>query len=173
MKCQICEQAEAVLHLQEIADDTRKEVHLCKSCAEKRGVLENIASLDFSLDSIMFESTERKTKEHGGDVQIKCSVCGFELHRLQDVHYLGCVHCYHEFQELLRPALDDIHAGTTHCGRYPHQSRIEKKQRRKIAALTKKLQKTLKQEDYEKAAAIRDKISRLENTLDEENPSVG
>ena len=38
MQCQICNKSEATIHLTEIADGVRTEMHICEHCAAEQGI---------------------------------------------------------------------------------------------------------------------------------------
>ena len=38
MQCEVCQSKEATIHLTEIADGVRTEMHLCEQCAQEQGV---------------------------------------------------------------------------------------------------------------------------------------
>jgi len=38
MQCQICKKNEATIHLTEITDGVRTEMHLCEQCAPEQGI---------------------------------------------------------------------------------------------------------------------------------------
>jgi protein arginine kinase activator len=38
MQCEICQSREATIHLTEITDGVRTEMHLCEQCAQEQGV---------------------------------------------------------------------------------------------------------------------------------------
>ena len=38
MQCEICQSREATIHLTEISDGVRTEMHLCEQCAQEQGV---------------------------------------------------------------------------------------------------------------------------------------
>lgn len=165
MICEICHDNEAVLHIQEIVNSKRKEIHVCYSCAEKKGIFEDLASLDFSLDSV--KSSVEEDENDGfppknGDVSIRCSVCGYDFSYMKSSEKLGCPSCYTEFHELLKPYLEGMQSDVQHRGKYPREDMEHKRKLKKISSLSKKLKRVLRAEDYESAARIRDRLFRLE-----------
>ena len=38
MQCQVCQKKEATIHLTEITDGVRSEMHLCEHCAQEEGI---------------------------------------------------------------------------------------------------------------------------------------
>ena len=37
MKCEICQKEAATVHLTDVSNNSKKEMHLCESCAQERG----------------------------------------------------------------------------------------------------------------------------------------
>lgn len=158
MKCALCGKKEATLHIQEIVDTKRKEMHLCQECADRSGVLHTVSTLDFSLDALVKQGEGAPQKN---DVaKIACSVCGFDLAALREENSVGCSNCYEEF----RSAFDRLlGAKGPHKGRAPFQNRKAKIRETRIERLTKKLNAFLQSEDYERAAEIRDALERIDD----------
>lgn len=173
MMCEICHANDAVLHVQQIVNDERKELHMCRECAEKKGFFQDLVTLDFSLDAIANVKPEKVQKERRKEhtkkneaFRLRCSVCGFQFSDVNEEFRLGCSECYVEFKELLMPIIHGAQAGIQHTGKTPnHDSKTIKRERTR-KGLTKRLTQMLKREDYEGAARIRDRIRQLEEGVE-------
>lgn len=108
------------------------------------------------------------------DAELACGNCGTTLEEVRRGHPLGCPECYNVFEDVL---LMEIHSanrlptrllplkrsGPIHIGRGPgEQLTINLSSR--LSALNEALKETLKREDYEQAAWIRDQIKALTDT---------
>ncbi|CDZ79795.1 hypothetical protein BN1013_00293 [Candidatus Rubidus massiliensis] len=113
---------------------------------------------------------ERASKLQGG--VIACGECGTTLDALKMGTPLGCKNCYEVFGEIILSELDSLDKLTQrisvgkknttpiHIGRAPGEIQ-EINPSMRILALNEALKETLKREDYEQAAKLRDEIKAL------------
>ena len=164
MQCQICKKNSATIHLTEIADGVRTEMHLCEQCTQEEGVAvksqiplnELLSSLLASqpADDDIFDDSTQKTS---------CPNCGFTLEQFRKDAALGCPYDYEVFEKSLLPLIEKAHNGKTyHCGKVPSRTPGDTKKQIEVATLRQQLETAVKSEKYELAAELRDKIERLE-----------
>jgi protein arginine kinase activator len=80
----------------------------------------------------------------------------------------GCSHCYDTFKDQLKPVLKRLHSGNwTHNGKIPKRSGGGIHLRKRMEDLKSELRTSIIQEEFEKAAIIRDEIRSLEKELTE------
>jgi protein arginine kinase activator len=77
---------------------------------------------------------------------------------------LGCPTCYEAFMGQLRPILRKTHGSTTHTGRRPGENHELREERRELRRLRGELARAIRQEEYEAAADLRDRIKALQTT---------
>jgi protein arginine kinase activator len=164
MLCCVCKQKEATVHLTQIAGEKMQKVDLCEDCAKEKGVHESPFSL---ADMLMGLGAAQEIEEAAGGVELKCPHCGFTQADFKKAGRLGCAHCYETFAEGLESLLKTMHKGTRHKGKIPLALRGSQNLREKIAALQKKLEKAVEDEDFEQAAQVRDEIKAARNKLTE------
>ncbi|MEK6795240.1 MAG: hypothetical protein AABZ39_10710 [Spirochaetota bacterium] len=160
MICQICGEEEAVLHIQEIVGDARTELHVCKRCAEAKGILRDIASLNLTLSATVAPPRSKK-KPRAKLRSLTCSRCGTTGDEYVKDHRAGCSHCYTDLSPVMNGVLKELHPGITHTGRVPKEPGNSAAE---IIRLKSELALLLKQEDYERAATLRDAIAALSRT---------
>jgi len=165
MRCQICKNNEATIHLTEISDGVRSETHLCEQCASEQGIavksqiplnelLSNLLSVQPSDDEL-FSSVEQEAT---------CPHCGFNLDEFRKEPLLGCPYDYEVFEKSLLPIIRKAHNGkTTHCGKVPSKAPKEAKKQIELSNLRGQLEAAVQNEDYELAAKLRDKINKYES----------
>ena len=100
MHCQICQKNEATIHLTEITDGARSEMHICEHCAQKQGIAvkshipinELLSNLLASqpLDDELFGTSEK---------ELVCPHCGFTLEQFRKEAVLGCPYDYEVFEK--------------------------------------------------------------------------
>ena len=102
---------------------------------------------------------------------LECGNCRTTLEEVKRGHNLGCSECYSVFEDVLLPELQAANrlsprisltkkSSPVHIGRSPGESLAINPSSR-ILALNEALTETLKKEDYEQAASLRDQIRAL------------
>ena len=173
MLCERCHQREATIHLSQTHQGQTVEQHLCESCAKEIGLETNLESVfDNFFGQTMFGSSIFNTT--GGipafgqpaPRNLVCPSCGLSFDEFRSSGLFGCSHCYEAFADRLDPVFRRVQGGTRHVGRKLLESAdVQERQlrRSKIAELRKELARAVKDEQYEKAAHLRDEIRVLES----------
>lgn len=177
MFCDICGKEQATVHLTEIIDDKMTELHLCEECAQKKNAqMESHFGLADLLAGLSdFGGQIDKTKK---EIKTKCSKCGLTYEDFKRLGRLGCGECYTVFKDALIPLLKRIHGSTQHFGKSPKKiARTVKAKdgpkdaamdvpmdgaRNELQELKARLQNAIRNEEFEEAAMLRDKIRGLE-----------
>lgn len=164
MQCQICNKRTATIHLTEISEGVRTEMHICEHCATEQGIAaqSQISVNDLLSNLLASQPSDDELLASADDVSV-CPSCGFTLDRLRKEGTLGCPHDYEVFQHSLLPLIERAHNGSsTHCGKVPSKIPAETKQLAELSQLRQELERAVRNEDYERAAELRDKIKPLE-----------
>ena len=164
MQCQVCQKKEATIHLTEITDGVRSEVHLCEHCAQEEGIaVKSQLSINELLSGLL--ATQPSDDELFGDTEqeLSCPHCGFTLAQFTKEAVLGCPYDYEVFEKSLLPLIEKAHDGkTVHRGKVPSKMPKDTKKQIKLTALRQQLEAAVQSEDYELAAKLRDEINQLE-----------
>lgn len=175
MECQECHIRPAALHFTKIINGEKAEVHICEQCAKEKGdfspgfdgfSIHQLLSGLLGLDETMAEKPTSSTPfQETGELQ--CSTCGMTYSQFAKTGKFGCAHCYHAFQSELDPVFKRVHGGnTTHKGKVPKRNASHIRTRQEIDELRQQLQQHIQNEEFEKAAEIRDRIYALEKKGD-------
>jgi protein arginine kinase activator len=165
MQCDTCGANEAVMHFTQIVNNEVSTFHLCETCAAEKGMEPGLGAGDFPLADFLAQMGGGQR----GDPEGAPGLCGFCSLRLEDFKKtgrLGCPHCYVTFEPHLRGLLRRLHGGTQHVGKIylpPDPTAAERKER--LAGLKRRLDRAVDQEDFERAALLRDQIRTLEAAL--------
>ena len=167
MQCQCCKNHTATIHLTEISNGQRLETHLCESCAQKQGLaVKNQIPLNELLSTLLAVQPDLKKQlgeTEGSAVDTPCPSCGMTLRRFQKEVVLGCPYDYEFFEKSLDPIIEKSQGGnTTHCGKVPSKLPSDSKKQIDIVNLKKQLESAVKNENYETAAKLRDRIKKLQ-----------
>ena len=162
MQCQICKDREATIHLTEITDGVRTEMHICEHCAMEQGIaVKSHMPLNELLGGLL-ASAPAAEELFVADKETSCEHCGFTLEQFRKDAVLGCPHDYEVFEKSLLPLIAKAHDGkTTHCGKVPSRAPKDAKKQVELLNLRQQLDAAVQAEDYESAAKLRDKISEL------------
>jgi protein arginine kinase activator len=155
MKCHHCD-SQATVHLTQIINGQMHKMDLCEACAQEKGVTnpDNL-SIGNLLD-------ENPAKVDASTASMTCESCGTTHQDFKKGGRLGCEACYHVFRPVLEPLLDGMHAGVKHLGKVPSRSVKKKSDDDSEELLSKELKKAVEEENYEKAAKLRDRLKKLQ-----------
>ena len=163
MRCDQCGEREAEIHLTQIVDSELTTVHLCPRCASEKGV-----PTQASLSSAPLTDFLAQMGKAGGESAPQadaeaCPYCGTTMADFRNTGRLGCSHCWAHFESKLRSLLRRIHGSSQHVGKL-YLSEIEEEvgPDARIGTLRRRLERAIELEDFEAAAALRDRIRELE-----------
>jgi len=170
MLCQKCNQNLATIYITKVINNQQVVFNLCEKCAGEDtqvgfGYPFTINSFLSSLLDIPIEYSVKGDMLQNG--QYQCGNCGLTFDEFKETGKLGCVECYTTFSNKLLPILRRIHGNAHHSGKLPQRTEGTIKVKKEIDKLRVQLNKVIKDEEYEKAAEIRDKIKSLEQNMDE------
>lgn len=161
MKCQSCDNA-ATVHLTDIVNGHKREVHLCQQCAEKKEILKNQElNLSAILQTVIGQHIGQLTDELS---RLTCPSCGIKYMEFKAEGRLGCPRDYEVFQVALEPLLMRIHRAQRHVGKSPRYGAMHKARQAEIMELRHKLRQAVEAEAYEEAARLRDLIRQKESS---------
>lgn len=182
MECQECHQRPATVHLTQVVNGQKTEVHICEHCAKDKGYMsygEENFTLNDLLSGIFYpdsnkQSSGKKTQPHEQASQLKCPSCGLTYQEFARIGKFGCASCYQTFDEHLNPIFRRVHSGnTTHNGKIPRREGGNLHLRRELDEYKLNLRRLIEQEEFEQAAKVRDRIRTLESELNQEEGGDG
>ena len=173
MLCDECGKNKATVHLTEIINDQISKLNLCEVCAKERGqdVEQHFGVAD--LLAALSDTNKGTTLPGGAPVpKIKCFSCGLTYEDFRKIGRLGCGDCYDAFKVSLAPLLKRIHGSTQHICKSPNpvalkEFKANSKIQEELEVTKANLQVAVKNEEFEEAASLRDKIKFLEKKLKE------
>jgi len=173
MYCDYCKSKPATVHLTKIINGHKTELHLCEECAKASGEINwfNTFSVNDLFQPFSVAELLSSFLEGSDDVgyrvgtAAKCDACGMTYDRFKRTGMLGCRHCYEAFKDELTPLIRRVHGAVRHVGKVPRKAGGELRVRREIERLKNELDRAVKEEAFEKAAELRDKIRDLEQKL--------
>ncbi len=159
MPCQRCHEAKATVHITDTVPEQR-ERHLCEDCAEKEGVIQKQHA---TTNEILQQFIKQKAGLGSTDT-LSCPQCGITFTEFQLKGQLGCAHDYVAFQSVLKPLIQRAHAGALqHAGKSPANVDQSVRKLGGLRRLRRELEEAIGGEDYELAARVRDRITKMES----------
>ncbi|ACL74712.1 UvrB/UvrC motif-containing protein [Ruminiclostridium cellulolyticum] len=159
MLCQNCQQRIASVHLTQIKNNTKLDIYLCEECAQEMSQQDFISPFGFNdLISGLFGAQLK----HEPYVKLKCKNCGMEYNEFLKTSRLGCSQCYKVFADKLDPIVKRLHGNGEHHGKVPSRVSSNVSITNEMDKLKQLLNEAIKNEKYEEAAKIRDRIKSLE-----------
>lgn len=167
MKCQKCGANNATTHVKTIINGELREYDLCSECAHKMGYTNVFGDMEneFSnfLGSFFGNVLPARTQA------TRCEFCGSTYSDIAKSGHVGCAKCYEIFADELYPSIRRIHGNTTHCGKNSSVAEKSKQanvktetKEEKINKLKAQLESAIKEQNFELAAELRDKIKEME-----------
>lgn len=155
MKCEVCGEQKATVHVTQVVDGKVRELHLCEECAEQGGV--NVQNA-MSLPDLLLGMGKEDAPAAAGEDRA-CPNCHMRRSDFKKTSRLGCPTCYATFAEELQPLLASLHKGLQHVGKVPVWMAADlPRSMEDLAALQEKLGQAVDAERYEEAARLRDLI---------------
>jgi protein arginine kinase activator len=158
MLCQQCKKQTATVHLTDLLGDKR-ERHLCEECAAREGIaVKQHVSINDVLNSFLQSGVQELSR-------LKCPHCGISFVEFRSQGLLGCPNDYDVFGDALHTVIERAQGGKTHhTGKAPGQliktgsSPAEERLR-----LQRELREAVENEDYERAAQLRDLLGGIQS----------
>ena len=122
MFCDDCKHKPATVHLTQLVNGKKFDVHLCSECAAKKGFLLFDQDKKFSIPNFLgsflgggFNLQDMHSLTHDS----RCQNCGMVFSDIKQTGKLGCSQCYKAFDTELEPTLRRIHGNSRHVGKIP------------------------------------------------------
>jgi protein arginine kinase activator len=157
--CDECHINPANIHLTQIVHNEVTMQHLCEECAKKKGISIVIEEEQNSMQSDIQKSTKKHRIEKKEDLKIICSTCRMSLAEFKQKGWLGCSNCYSLFEKDIKALLIQVHGTNEHKGKRYSVSRKKSDSKEDLLYLRSELQNAIRNEKFELAAVIRDKIN--------------
>jgi len=175
MKCELCHKSDAETVLRKQVGDEVHEWFVCQACAQaaakppapdrntrqtgEGGMPEaSVLPLFGMIVDAAFEIADKQAMltEPG------CPVCGIRRSEYRKRSRLGCPACYEAFADELDAALQELHRATRHTGRAPRNAEAACCRQE----LERALDEAVREQRYEEAIALRDRLRALDGGQD-------
>ena len=162
MLCQNCGKYEATTHVKRIINGESAEAHLCSDCAKALGYNDVFGGFGNTFTDLLGSFFGEPQTASLSSRTIRCEKCGNTFQDIVNNGKLGCADCYLTFYDKLLPSLQRIHGKTKHEGKNPTIIKTEVNTVvNPIEVLEDELQAAINEQNFEKAAELRDKINEM------------
>lgn len=144
MLCEKCNQNKANIKYSQVLNGIKIDYNLCEKC------FNHINYTNSFFNSFLYSHN------------IDCNICGNTFENFKHTGKMGCCNCYNIFKEKLNPIFNNMQQKNIHTGKSPKNLKTYKPNVDTIQILKEKLNIAVKNEDYEEAIKIRDKIKAIE-----------
>lgn len=169
MKCQNCGKEEANIKYYENINGEKREIMVCSSCAK------NLNLMDFpNMLSYFFTNHPKELFENEYSSEV-CNKCSYTFDDYLEKGLFGCPNCYNAFSDRIDTLLTKIHGKNRHLIQKNNSKesitekvKTNKSQNSDVSKITNLdvlrnlLSLSVKEERYEDAAKLRDRIKDLE-----------
>lgn len=162
--CQFCGEP-ATVHLTDIVNKKKREMHLCENCARRQNLIPESptpqlnlpALLQLLMNQITMPTNTGSDNEELDPALLTCPNCGLKYAEFRADGRLGCPDDYEVFYPVLVTILERVHRGLQHHGKVPAAVK-RRRIRDELNELRLQLNEAVAVEDYEEAARLRDCI---------------
>lgn len=162
MLCNECGKNEATVHVTHIINGKKTERHLCAECAKKS---QSILNSSFSIENIFSSMLNNAFNTATYLPDKKCSTCGMTYDEFRNIGKFGCSNCIDTFKQRIMPVVKSVQGYDVHKGKVPKRAGGNYRLQKDIEKLKDDLKHAVEQEEYERAAQLRDKIRDMESKL--------
>ena len=159
MLCEKCGKNPATTYVKRTINGLTTEYHLCAACASGVGGFD----LGSFWGSLFAEPSARPIAD-----TLRCEGCGKTFREIVSSGKAGCPSCYVTFYDRLLPSVQRIHGKTGHVGKVPSALEESVSAEKELRQLRGQLNQAIAEQEYEKCAALRDRIRELEGGVDHE-----
>lgn len=165
MKCEICNEREATIHITKGSGLTQGMQYLCEQCAnQSMDINYNQTDNPFDIHTLLKMLANNSQREQAETEQYACPTCGSTLQSIVKNGLFGCSHCYEYFERYVPEIVTRVQLNQQrHIGKIPSQAHDALKLKRDIETLEQSLQEKVKIQAFEEAAVIRDQIQELKD----------
>lgn len=165
MLCQHCQKNEATTHVKTMINGDYAEYRLCPECARELGYDSMFPDFTADFGGLLGSFLSAALPARSGATH--CKLCGSTMNDIKKTGKVGCADCYDAFFSELMPTIRSIHGNTEHIGKRPviEYETVEdepKESGESLDDLKAQLKQAIEDENFERAAELRDKIKGME-----------
>lgn len=162
--CERCGAEGPLVKLTQVVNDETTRHVLCEECAATKGMQIPSSAGDAALAGLLDQLVKVEDQGSGeASDDAACPYCGLSFEGFRSSGLLGCPQCYAAFADRISEIVRRVHRGERHVGKvYLPPDPSVTRYGRAVAALKRTLERAVLEEDFERAAEIRDRLHEME-----------
>ena len=178
MLCEKCRIREANVRFMEIINGVKNEHNLCAQCAAEMnfGPYTTLLEGEFNLGKLLsgLMGLPAAAEADKSLTEVVCPTCGTTYQEFVDHSQFGCADCYHVFDLLIGEKIKKLQDSDSHTGKQPKMrpvavcepevmddGSLEFTEEEKIRQLERALKEAIRNENFEEAAVLRDRLRSM------------
>ena len=161
--CDICQKNKATIHVQQVMGNKEIDLHICDDCAFENGISREDDKIEVSLTGLFAGIMDVQGDLHR-KINTVCPVCGLTIKQFHKDNRPGCPDCFKTFAKEIGAFYEEQGIGETFKGRLPKKLQIFRTLYEKRQRLHEDLETAVVNEDYERAAELRDRLRNLDES---------
>lgn len=167
MLCEDCRKQDATVHMKQVVNNQKIVLNLCSNCAKRRGFSNPLKNIPFPLADFLTSMVSGSISEPDSEMMGQsCPTCGLTYDKFAKTGRLGCGECFNTFRQPLADLLRKIHGSNLHRGKRQSSMAEGMDTLKEEARLKEELKAAITNEDFERAAQIRDLIKDLQAKME-------
>lgn len=168
MLCEMCKQKNASVHFVRVVNGVKQTLNICEGCAKQSqgfAFTEDVKlESPFTFQSMLSGLVDyiNQSSHSIRNTETVCPNCGMTYGEFKQRGLMGCGACYKQFSPTIMPVIKRVQGNIEHIGKIPVKSGKEIMEKKRLMSLKEELQKAILEEEYEKAAQLRDKIREIQ-----------
>ena len=164
-KCSACSKP-SVYHITILEEGEVRELHFCENhFHEYMNNPSEVLTSEDEESAELFGGIDVDVDLTEEEEELVCPNCGMTFREFREQGRFGCPQDYIVFEKRLIPLLENIHNDTEHVGKAPKRAPHSSQAQFELIRLRRDLAVAVEDEDYERAAQLRDEIREKESEI--------
>lgn len=161
--CEYCQKNPASIFFTQVDGEEMVSRHICVHCAEAMGIKIPEQELEFDEDGEEVE--EFSIPMDVEEDEVECTRCGKKEKEFMADFKAGCIKCYSVFENHIDKRVH-VESGPTFYGGKQYKQAGSRAFQSELNYLKAELDSAVKQQKFELASVLRDRVKELENRAD-------
>ncbi|MBQ9238372.1 MAG: UvrB/UvrC motif-containing protein [Treponema sp.] len=161
MVCDVCRKRQAAFFIEQVTKASSRTIHVCMQCAVGRGIYPDPKVVQRSIGAL-FSEIDKAQERLAASSEKHCPACGSALSEITQTGRTGCPECYAVFTDEIKKLMKSHGIAGPYTGSLPRRISGYRSLLTDRMDLQTKLEESLRNEEYEKAAVYRDYLRALD-----------
>ncbi len=161
--CEYCQKNQATIFFTQVDGEEMVSRHICAHCAEAMGIKvpEQVLEVDEDGEEVEEFTIPMEIEED----ELECNRCGKKEGAFLNDFKAGCIKCYDVFESHIDKRVH-VESGPTFYDGKQYRQAGSRAFQSELTYLKAELESAVKQQKFELASVLRDRVKELENRAD-------